>query len=72
MKVHINGEGNASREEEREVQCGLDIKTRRHCQYCRYKRCIEIGNDLINWSYDTTTAILFIGPESNLKIYFSL
>ena len=44
MRVHVNGEGNVTREEEREVQCGVDIKTRRHCQYCRYKRCIEIGN----------------------------
>ena len=43
----INGEGNATGEIEREVQCGVDIKTRRHCQYCRYKRCIEIGNMLI-------------------------
>ena len=25
-------------------QCGVDVKTRRQCQYCRYKRCIEIGN----------------------------
>ena len=41
---HINGEGNETGEVERDVQCGVDIKTRRHCQYCRYKRCIEIGN----------------------------
>ena len=28
----------------RTPQCGVDVKTRRQCQYCRYKRCIEIGN----------------------------
>ena len=24
-------------------QCGVDVKTRRQCQYCRYKRC-QAGN----------------------------
>ena len=29
--------------ERKTPQCGVDVKTRRQCQYCRYKRCIEIG-----------------------------
>ena len=36
-------EGTNTKVEERDMQCGIDIKTRRLCQYCRYKRCIEIG-----------------------------
>ena len=31
-------------------QCGVDVKTRRQCQYCRYKRCVEIGNFLLLFS----------------------
>ena len=34
----------STRSGERDLQCGIDFTTRRHCQYCRYKRCIEIGN----------------------------
>ena len=35
---------------EKTPQCGVDVKTRRQCQYCRYKRCIEIGNFLLLFS----------------------
>jgi hypothetical protein len=30
---------------QKDLQCGVDVDTRRQCQYCRYKRCIAKGND---------------------------
>ena len=40
----------------KDLQCGVDVDTRRQCQYCRYKRCIATGNDILN----TTQKLSFV------------
>ena len=34
-------------EQNTNIQCGIDVRTRRGCQYHRLKRCIEVGKVLI-------------------------
>ena len=43
-------ENGQSKNTKKTPQCGIDVKTRRQCQYCRYKRCIEIGSLLLLFS----------------------